>query len=111
MSYSRQEVARRIREARIARRMSQRALGGLVNMDAPSISRTETGQRTLTLEQAAAIADTLGIDFAKLLGLDESSLERPTPAGELRIMADRLLAIADLLDASIKPTCVDEEQQ
>ncbi|AKJ72056.1 helix-turn-helix domain-containing protein [Gordonia alkanivorans] len=107
MKYSRQEVARRIREARIARRMSQKALGDLVDMNSTAICRTETGQRTVTLEQAAAIAEVLGIDFGQLLG--HSTDEILTPAGELRIMADRLLVIADVLDAATR-TDTEESQ-
>lgn len=57
----------RIRQARIARGMSQRQLAQLVGVDPSYISLIERGQRTPSPQLLAAIAEALGLRPEELL--------------------------------------------
>ena len=61
---SRLDFGHRVREAREARRLSQRALGTLVRKNQGYISRIEHGQYNLRLDTIATLADALGMKIA-----------------------------------------------
>ena len=80
----------RIRELRDARGISAAALGALVGMSQPQVTRLEKGDRRLKYDQAAIIAQALGVAVTDLHAEIEGAPERahhdsPRQLGQVRI--------------------------
>lgn len=90
-------VGDRVRTARIAGGYSQTELAKAIGADRTAVVRVESGERRLTLLEAAALADTLTIDLPLLIGpaLPTVTSHRRAPVGETR--DDRRAARASLL--------------
>jgi|GEM_PF-508160 len=63
MNYGIQTVARRLREARQGKNLSQRALGNLAGVPQAQISRIEAGNIDLRLSSLRAIANALDLEI------------------------------------------------
>lgn len=80
------EVGRRIQDRRLALGMSQRDLCGAVGFHATVITKIETGQRKVSVDDLVAIAGALGVEPAALL--PQRGAERvsgPSPRGDERL--------------------------
>lgn len=64
--------ARRLRQARVTKKLSQKELAELLDMDQAHISRAENGERGLTAEQLRMAAKILDVTSDYLLGVDLS---------------------------------------
>lgn len=73
----RRAIGGRLRDARSAKGWSQERLAEVLGLEAVTVSRLETGRRSLTAGAAVRAAEALGINVAVLLGVTESP-----PAGE-----------------------------
>ncbi|WP_445005123.1 helix-turn-helix domain-containing protein [Halomonas mongoliensis] len=60
----------RLRQTRLAKRLSQKELADLLDMDQTHISRAEKGERGLTADQLRLAAKVLGVSTDYLLGTD-----------------------------------------
>nr|WP_314074744.1 LexA family transcriptional regulator [uncultured Roseococcus sp.] len=78
----------RIREFREARKWSAAELGKLVGMAGPTVTRLETGERRLKLDQAQKFADAFGVGVAALTDAGSvlpPKVAPPPPASNARI--------------------------
>ena len=55
------KIGRKIRDARLQRRLSQTALASTVGMKQPDLSKIEEGKKNITLETLAGLCKALGI--------------------------------------------------
>lgn len=62
-----EEVARRVRELREERGMSQRSLAGCVGLDPAAMSRVESNERGLSTGELVAIAQALEVEVDTIL--------------------------------------------
>lgn len=62
----------RIREARLQAGMSQQRLGELIGLDQSRISRSESGERQVTVAELLQIAGVLGVEPASLISGPDS---------------------------------------
>lgn len=76
----------KIKEARMAKGMSQNDLAAALGVSAPAISRYELGQRRLRPEQLEIISQTLGIPIIELLDPEPERREELKLA--LKVLAD-----------------------
>ena len=67
------QVGRRIAQLRSDRGVSQRRLAGAIGIDQSALSRVESGERGLAVEELVAIASFLGVDASALLRSDEDA--------------------------------------
>lgn len=68
-----EQVGRRIAELRADRGVSQRRLAEAIGIDQSALSRIESGERGLAVEELVAIASFLGVDTSALLRSDEDA--------------------------------------
>ena len=66
--FDQQKFATRLKEARIARKLSQEELGKAIGMSKPAISDIERGRRTTTIEKLVELADVLEVSLDYLTG-------------------------------------------
>lgn len=66
-SPSRQLFARRLREERLARGLTQEALGDLADLSWNYIGQVERGGRNISVDNMDALAQALGLPLAALL--------------------------------------------
>ncbi len=87
----RREIGVRVRGARAAKGWSQEKLAESLGLDAVTVSRMETGRRSIAAATALRISAALGVPITALLGAVEpegpSALEEGTQI--LRAMDDR----------------------
>lgn len=62
-----EEVGRRVRDARMRKNISQEKLAELAGTSLTSISRLETGKSMVSLEKLALLADVLDVGLEELL--------------------------------------------
>ena len=65
-------IGKRIKEARLAKGMSQQALGDLLNVSKVSVCGYETGTRTPTLETFLDLIEVLDLEPSYVLGIETS---------------------------------------
>lgn len=73
----------RVKEARLAKGMSQNDLALAIGVSNPTISRFELGQRSLQLDQLKAISETLNIPIMELVELEPDMREEVESAMEI----------------------------
>ncbi|MFC3833022.1 MULTISPECIES: helix-turn-helix domain-containing protein [Deinococcus] len=66
-SPSRRQFARRLREERLARNLTQEGLGELANLSWNYIGQVERGIRNISVDNMDALAQALGLPLAELL--------------------------------------------
>lgn len=66
MALTDEDVGRNVRHLRVERKMTQAALARRVYLDRTAVSRLESGQRTVTAPELAALAGALGVDIGSL---------------------------------------------
>ena len=70
------DFARRLREIRLKRRLSQEQLASLAGLDRTYVSGCETGRRNATIRTICRLSDALGVDPAALVSdLNQLPLE------------------------------------
>lgn len=69
------EISERVRELRKSQGMSQVELGEALGKGRLSITKLEQGQRAVTIEEAYALAQALGVSIIELLGERETQAE------------------------------------
>ena len=85
--------AHRLRQARLKKKLSQKRLAELLDMDQAHISRAENGERGLTAEQLRMAAKVLDVTSDYLLGVDLSDRQAAyrsadTSPEQRRLMTD-----------------------
>lgn len=68
-----EQVGRRIAELRADRSVSQRRLAEAIGLDQSALSRIESGERGLAVEELVGIAAFLGVDTSALLRAEEDA--------------------------------------
>lgn len=109
-------VRTRLRSLRNTLGLSLDELAALTNLSPSTISRVETGKRTISLDILLPLATALQIDFAALLDVrsDDDVVIRPTPSssGERTTwMLSRPTGSTIALKMRIEPTGKIEEQR
>ena len=74
-----QSNGRRLKQARLAKGMTQNDLAGKLGVVAATVSRWEADQIEIDPAWAAEISRHLGIDAATLIGLNEAKGQPPSP--------------------------------
>lgn len=70
-----QMIGARVRELRTAQAKSQEDLGALLDLNKSAISRIESGQRALAVQELALLAPYLGVTVDQILfGMTEDTL-------------------------------------
>jgi len=83
-------VGGRLRDVRVEKGWSQERLAEALGLDSMTISRIETGRRSLTAGAAIRAAEALGVPIAVLLGVSEAPIAGEDEAVRLlRAMPER----------------------
>ncbi len=69
---TRQEIGRRVREARRAANLSQQAVADASGIPRTALSNIETGTRNITALELVSLVKVLGCSAGQLLGLDDA---------------------------------------
>lgn len=105
-------IARRIREARKLAGLSQGQVADLLGLHRPSVSEIEAGNRRVTADELARLADLFDVSVSWLLGQGDDTLDPADPkvqlaARELRKLKpddlDRLLTLLAAMRQTAEP--------
>ncbi|MBF5094225.1 helix-turn-helix transcriptional regulator [Azospirillum sp. INR13] len=97
----RQLIAQRIREARTLAGLSQGQVAKMMGMHRPSISEIEAGNRRVTADELARLADIFDVGTAYLLGKTPDKLAVDDP--KLQLAARELAKLSpDALDGLLR---------
>lgn len=96
-SYNIQETAKRIRELRIAKGYTQKAVAGLLNIDRSSLSNIENGAKPCSIDLLIRLTEIYGVSLDYLvLGRD---IDERAAKEHLRTLIDALSALMESFDA------------
>jgi transcriptional regulator with XRE-family HTH domain len=95
-------VGTRIREARLARRLTQDALSELIGVDPQTIQRAEAGRVSLSLPHLKALADALGVSLADVFGEAPGVPDAPWDPSEAAFVAVFRRIPADRRDLAMR---------
>ncbi|WP_298806935.1 XRE family transcriptional regulator [uncultured Pseudokineococcus sp.] len=92
------DVGERVREARLAAGLTQQRLGEEVGLDRTAVAKVETGDRRLSIIEAASVAEALRVPLALIVRPRPAAItSQRRPLGDDAAEVERSRARADLL--------------
>jgi len=80
-------LGQRIASIRRERRLSQAELSEILKIDPTSLSRVETGRRTLSLKRLLRLGQVLGVSLSELVDVELPTPEVSRDPGEIALLA------------------------